>query len=292
MQRIIFSLFIILVLFACKQLEEKYVNHDKWRSLASFGYHSDLLKGHPVEVIDSEFSHISDTVFSSNLTGKLNVRFVVGYNVDGDMITLRSYMDSLIFTGSNSSYTDQGPQHVFFSSTDSNKRETISKKIGPGKYQSDKFDNGKIYLSDIFSISEHGKKIVTERWKDKKFLHTTTEYFNNAGQFERIIQNSEFITEYRFYYSDQGFLDSLITTLADTRSKSFFINNEYGDPVYLEKSEGSVVEERRWWKYEYDSMHNWIRRIGREETDRQPSLFGDKEKYPQYSLVTRSIKYR
>ena len=137
------------------------------------------------------------------------------------------------------------------------------------------------------------KKITRERYFNDTLSFTVNEFYEK-GRLKKITQNEESgFSENLFYYARNGFLDSEASFVNKIPlTKYTYVNNEYGDPVYYERSGSNGVEQRRWMKYQYDDKGNWIKKIEKSE-DKWTDLgiVDTLQKFPGYHLTVREIKY-
>ncbi|MCP9750326.1 hypothetical protein [Ferruginibacter sp. HRS2-29] len=100
------------------------------------------------------------------------------------------------------------------------------------------------------------------------------------------VENNRSVSRQKFYYSKNKALDSIVKTHGTIISKTFFINNEHGDPVQEIKTVNNDTTESYTRKYIYDAKGNWIRLL--EKENKGPKTPANSS---PYVLISREIFY-
>jgi hypothetical protein len=285
-----------------------YINYNKWV------YPGDqrVLNGQPKEVKELRWDDLSDTTFSA--TAKLTRYFIDIFDREGNIIGERSNsaLDEGYVIVKKSKYTGNGFQEMEYTYPDS-----VSGKI----YR--KLGTSTVMIADsVFKQTAMSKYAETLMgFSDGGRLHWKKEVAGSGYTFDSTLvwyeENKEVrseiwsfeldrLTTYMRYYSPKGFLDSVVSKEADLKDKvpgpwqrvtrTTYINNEYGDPVYeiynYSEVNGDTRTDTKRMKYEYDAKGNWIKRmlvytewiIGEGIAWKDPKKLG-------YELTTREITY-
>ena len=292
------SFYIVIICLAicftlCNSRSNRFVNHRKW--MLNYTLNGATLKSNPVSVSERNYRNLNDTVFTDTLTGMLKDSWIHSFNKEGDLVSVKGFLDSSFYFHTFYNITDDGEQYEYYnySNGDTTKRFIKSKKIGEGKYKRDNYNSDQLRYSEIWTFTDDGQKITRERYFNDTLSFTVNEFYEK-GRLKKITQNEESgFSENLFYYARNGFLDSEASFVNKIPlTKYTYVNNEYGDPVYYERSGSNGVEQRRWMKYQYDDKGNWIKKIEKSE-DKWTDLgiVDTLQKFPGYHLTVREIKY-
>jgi hypothetical protein len=166
-----------------------------------------------------------------------------------------------------------------------------SKKMGSGRYEVTDTTDGKTGSETHWTFENNGSK-VTQELLNKNGLSVSSVYEYEG---DRLLSEARTVygrSKISYHYSDKGFLDSVVSYVEnDTAAGKVmkFINNEYGDPVFLiEIQNGNTTYSRRI-KYRYDEKGNWTRRLVHETG--LPDNYLRVSKNPEYTLTIRRIIY-
>jgi hypothetical protein len=298
MTKILSLLIFSVIAFSCKLPREKHVNHEKWKTLDN---NAGRLKGRPKEVNEYHCTDLTDTLFSSLISGKYCDHYTYQFDKEGNLIFIKTFTEGLFTTVQNVKYDEDGIQSELISYLlgGTNRSKRVSHKSGSGKYEVDRYEGEKKIYTGRITILGNGKRIITQKIADGIIASTDTQYYRNDNLIRSIsipkaIGGDE-VRENIYYYSDKGFLDSaILSRTGEKQIKHYYLNNSHGNPVYDEEVEGDEIVLQRWMKYEYDKTGNWVKRIDNTKEIKRfnsPSNTFNVEKYPGYSLNIREIKY-
>ena len=287
------------MLFSCKSKKTGYVNHEKWRGINK--YETRPLNGSPKEIHEKTFPVLKDT--SLDVTESYNGSYFTSqYKFDrqGNLTLLRYYfIDSSIYSEWIFSYDENGVQYEYFSKKKKGqllklKGRMVSRKTGPSKYKEVYYENDAVSRIEFVSTAAAGDFVKRERYKADKLLLRSKRYYKKGLIYRAETFRKDDLTISQSYYSDMGVQDSIVRRSNDeVVGKTVFINNERGDPVFLEETNRGEVVSRLWMKYLYDEKGNWYRKLEKIESfiPSKYQLKKEGEKFPGYTLVIRAIKY-
>ena len=256
-------------------------------------YNPRILKEKPAEVKESLYVELDDTSFSAS--GKSNSYDLYKFDSGGNVVFLKMVIENFsseIITD----YTEKGPQSTskaymtINSAKPEIERKVVFERIGAGKFKGTHSKNGVYEYHEMVTFLNNGLMVRHDRMNHDTLVWTVTKFFENgfATREEGGFAKEKFT--YRYYYSEGGFIDSVVTIRNGLTSKKIFTRNEQGDVVkYEETGDGQRAAIRRM-KYEYDEKGNWIKQICHEENGVSGGLFPG-QRFSGYSIIVREIKY-
>lgn len=290
------SLLLIVFLFSCKGQDQEYVNHNNW-SVDNI-YSPASLQNEPKEVKESWFTNITDTSFSDTLKGKLRSYSLYKFGKKGHIDFMQIFIDGGPITDTYIKFDENGEQYetLYYDNGDTTKRKRISKRQEDGRFKAEIYNDSMNTRTYHISFLEKGNKIVTEiRSNRDNSMSELTRWYKDHKLLRSVFKHTYGEQEYQYYYSVKGFIDSVVLITQDTKyTHRIYINNQQGDPVYFEDRggpEGQELMERRWMKYVYDEKGNWIKQISKREGGKIYRSDMGNEKFPEYELTIREIKY-
>jgi len=280
------------VLFACKHKGSGYVYHDKWQINSFFNPNS--LKGEPLEIKQVNYDHLTDTSFNAPVPVSHYELF--RFDRSGNIILRNYHLDSQTYVVFSASRGSNGPDYetLKYDNASGSAPTSISKLIthrsGDNKFKTTRYFEGKYDSYHIITFLP-GDTIVEEDWVNDKLSETTTRHYaKNKLRSEEINRKDSKIIE-RYYYSDRGYLDSVISFVDNMRSGSrVYQNNQYGDAVLYTETNTDSIRLRLHIKYQYDAKGNWKRQLTYVELGNLPGSVPD-PRFPHYTLTVREIKY-
>jgi len=299
MLRVFKVIWFFLLIVSCKSKDVGYINYDNWEVPEEYSY-SKKLNGNPKEVKEIVYTYLSDTTL--NAEGKSSGYQLYKFDSSGNIVFLKTHIDSLYETNFTYQYTKNGPQfraasRDINSSSMISDRKSASAKIGRNKFEITDYYKDTVVMTKAITFDEERRWVKEERWKKGTLLNTVTSYYYDDKLKRREINKKEGIeSEDIYYYSDKGFLDSISFYFEGKRVGQYlFINNEHGDPVYFEETNinKNYKTDKAWMKYQYDNRGNWIKKIVLSTREQHKySYYGQAvQKYPEYELTVREIKY-
>lgn len=291
------SLFILIVItsFCCKQKREKgYVYYEHW--MISSNYNVRPLVGEPREVKETYYNNLDDTTLEvPDVSSDYEL-----YRFDdlGNKIFTRF---SFLNKGFDMNYTygPEGPGQQL-SGQDSpaspdmkNESRLTSERIGNNKFKISHFREGAFENYVITTFSPDRQTLTEENWINDILTGSATRYYRNDRLMREETRKEKKRRESKYYYSDKGFLDSiLVFDNGQPSGSTIYMNNDHGDAVLYTRYGKDGIEAKRRMQYQYDEKGNWIKQLTWAEIDNSKSpRYGPGEKFPQYSMVIREIKY-
>ncbi len=213
-----------------------------------------------------------------NPTGECNRYKYYKFDALGNIVFTRVKISDLEVYDRMYEFDNNGIHYSVSSVGENYKRQKVSVKIGRNKFKSTFYKNGDYNFEFIETISSGGQEIKKETWKGDSLTETEVSTYRN----DKLLR-SETMTDHvycvDYYYSEKGFLDSIVSYTNNTQvGRTEFINNEQGDPIeYICIDGGNVIQKARL-SYEYDKVGNWIK-----------CVFMSQQ--PYHTMAKREIKY-
>ena len=291
------SILFVVFCVSCNSQSGEYINHEKWQIPGI--YDSNPLKGKPKEFTETEYLNLADTIPETMFYDKNLVYFLWRFDTNGNNTFMRTYFDSTNYLDIMINYNEDGCQYESFMIDSSvvkkieTKTKIISKKIASGKYEERNFKGQNLNYIQYTTFLDKGNTVKTEKYRENKFIASKISYYKNDKLMRVDEMNKDDSSSEFYYYSSLGFLDSLVIRFKGNAIRKIdFINNKFGDPVYYQDGNDSgEIQEMCWIKYKYDEKGNWIRKLSRKESKISPNVIIENNKFPNYSLTVRDIKY-
>ena len=304
-----------LIIFAClvschngssQGYQGKYYNREKWTPL---GYYMSAMKGRPQEVKVLIYTNLSDTTMDAS--GEFMRYAISGFDAEGKTVFQKTFEKaSNMLIESLFEYDKNGRQVTTNAYNDSMQRKIIQEskssmtliadstfEIKTNRPGSDKW---------ILRTSKKGEMEQESRYSGVgPYRDSTIRWYKGDRMIYGEIWEQGSVNRSRsdYYYSSAGYLDSSTTfpVVVDTAekrnlfySKTFYVNNKYGDPVSIFESYGFSKDREtrrvKRMKYVYDEKGNWIKRMLVYDLADFPESM-KKKKHPGYELTIREIKY-
>jgi hypothetical protein len=283
----------ITVLCACTNEKGKphgFVNHDKW-VIDNFTTTRNTLKHQPKEVYDSYYEDLSDTTLDA--TGKLNTTYNYRLDKEGNIVFVQISSNSTGYHEMRYRYNDSGRHHESRSFNMNGKlievEQGVSQKKAKGVYEVTELEDGKpTGKIRKYTFSDGGSRVMDQKF-DNGVSKFTSDFTYEGDRLLSEVRNVDWISRHNYYYSEKGFLDSIVVQGNNEKRVHSFINNEYGDAVYKQETKNGELLYATWLHYRYDEKGNWIRRIVR-QTGQGIAAY-QHGKNPEYLLAVREIKY-
>jgi hypothetical protein len=283
-----FLVFMLAISFCCKHKDapkvKGYVYHNHW---ILKDHSSDRpFVGEPKEIKETNYDNLEDT--SLDVPGPKLDYDLYRFDKEGNMI-FSSYSIYGKTTDVKLTYGPEGPgMHI---TTSGKTSSVITKKIGENKYKATQFREGPYEQYYIESFSPDGQTVTQEIWINNKLELSLTRHYEKDKLVKQEIREEKKISSGELFYSDKGFLDSILVFDEDKpNGKSVFINNEQGDAVLYIKYGKNGIEQKLRMKYEYDEKGNWIKQMQYTELGERINSVPSAQ-FPGYKLVVREIKY-
>jgi hypothetical protein len=288
-------LFLIAAIsFCCKRRQGEYIYYEKW--VIGNILNQSPLKGKPGEVKEIYYNNLDDTSF--NAPGPQASYELYKFDRSGNNVFTRYYFGGTLISEANCTYGPNGPERLTYwldslsAVKEGNKRRSIAEKIAENKFKITSYSDSSYDHHYIISFSPDGQTVKEERWESDKPVESSTRFYtkNKLMREQTIRQKNR--SEEIYYYSNKGFLDSIIVFDNDQLSGSkVYINNEHGDAVLYIKTGKNGIEEKRRMKYQYDKQGNWIRKLEYIEIGDHITIAVPDQKFRGYSMAVREIKY-
>ena len=213
---------------SCKEEDGKYYLKDKWK-----------VKALPTKVFEYFYRGIEDiNIKQLPLHGSYES---FTYNDDGDLLEYKFHLSkesSMLF---RFKYTDEGYTELLNNqSTTGFEEKPVNelKKTGDNKYKETEWYSTAGKKWSLVSYKENGNKIIKEQTIDgtghPNSTIITSEYDGQRllkQTIKAIVDDGQLTSVISFYYSKEKWPDSIITNMGQKITRTFFVNNEHGDPL-------------------------------------------------------------
>lgn len=292
--KIYFSFFLLLLFIACNESgklegqkeDVQLTNNKKWRTGTIL---ESLLRGKPKEVEERLYLNLSDT--SLNATGRQHRYTLSRFDSAGNIVFEKGYFDTSRIVESHFSFKWEGVRvkYLFFKNgvPQSEKNETVAERIEKNKYRISHYFNGLKTGTEIETFSDNGDTVTVESAGPGRDTSTSssTLVYKNGLLIRSLLRNGSVVTDRRYYYSAQNFLDSTSELMNGHRTdETIYTNNVHGDPL-----QSIRFGSHKYIKYEYDEKGNWVKALIYEPGRQSDLDIGSK--FRDYSLIIRRITY-